>query len=210
MALNGCMASRRPSGYRTLASLSRINLLNELQQHGSRTVAELARAIGLHHNTAREHLHRLIDAGLVESESIRSHRKGRPRILYRMVRRVDSPRKAWLESLEQKAARGRKLLPIVEASGDRTESRQLDALDNHMDRCGFEVEIQQDQNRMLMHECPFGDLAKENPQVCQVHFELVKDVLELADGPLQATEVHPFLKPNLCAVEWARQQSDDD
>lgn len=204
------MASAHPLGYRTLASLSRINLLHELQQHGSRTVTELAGATGLHHNTAREHLNRLIEAGLVVSQSILNHRKGRPRILYHAAQGAESAtRRAWLEASEQRSELLHRLLPFSVASTGRGEvGRQLDVLDDHMEQCGFDAEIEPDGSRMTMHECPFGDLAKDNPQVCQVHFALVKDALELADGPLRATELHPFVEPSVCIVDMECPRSD--
>jgi predicted ArsR family transcriptional regulator len=60
-----------------------------------------------------------------------------------------------------------------------------------MDQCGFDAAINTDASQMTMHECPFSELAKDNPQVCQVHFALVKDALQLMDGPLEALAVHP-------------------
>lgn len=197
------MASRHLTEYRTLASLSRINLLHELQQHGWQTVAELAKATGLHHNTAREHLHHLIDTGFVDSEPIPRQSKGRPRIRYRAARGADSaPRKAWLEASEQRSELIHKLMPLTTVTADRTPmARQLDILDDHMDQCGFEADIQPDGTRMTMHNCPFADLARNHPQVCEVHFALVRDVLEISEGPLRATGIHPFSGPAVCVVD---------
>lgn len=203
MALNGPMASRHPRNYKTLASLSRINLLHELQQHGSLTVTELAAATGLHHNTAREHLHRLIDAGFVRSESIPRTSKGRPKILYRTATGRDDPtHRARLLEAEARTERFRKLLPTRKIGIDRSPiDRQLDMLDDHMDQCGFDAAIEIDSKQMTMHDCPFSELARAHPQVCEVHFALVKDALQLADGPLEARELHPFSGPHDCTVD---------
>jgi len=203
MALNGTMASRQPTDYRTLASLSRINLLHVLQENGAQTVADLAAATGLHHNTAREHLHRLIDAGFVDSEVIPTSTKGRPRIRYRAARGVNSPAsRARLESAEKRSELIRRLLPISDVSGESTElSRQLDSLDDHMDQCGFDAEVSPDCSRMTMHDCPFATLARDNPQVCEVHFGLVQDALGATGGPLRAYDLHPFSGPRACTVE---------
>jgi predicted ArsR family transcriptional regulator len=54
---------------------------------------------------------------------------------------------------------------------------------------------------MTMHSCPFADIARDNPQVCEVHFALVKDALELIDGPLTAQALHPFSGPDVCTVD---------
>lgn len=197
------MATRHLTDYRTLASLSRINLLHELQQHGSKTITELAEATGLHHNTAREHLHRLIDAGFVDSEPVPSVSKGRPKLRYRAARGSENPAKrARQEASERRSELLRRMLPVIDVTEEHTpRSRQLDALDDHMDQCGFDAEINPDHTNMTMHDCPFADLAKENPQVCQVHFALVQDALDVDGGPLQATNLRPFSSPMKCVVD---------
>ena len=197
------MATRHLPDYRTLASLSRINLLHELQQHGSKTITELANATGLHHNTAREHLHRLIDAGFVDSEPVPSVTKGRPKLRYRAARGSDNPAKrARQESAARRTELLRRMLPMADVTQVQTpKSRQLDSLDDHLDQCGFDGESHEDNTRVTMHDCPFSDLARNNPQVCQVHFALVQDALNVEDGPLHATKLHPFSSPMKCIVD---------
>lgn len=203
MALNGVMATRHPSNYRTLASLSRINLLHELQQRGSQTVTQLAKATGLHHNTAREHLHRLIDAGFVRSEPIPTDHKGRPKILYRAAnRRGDLVGQGRLRAAKQRTEHVRKLLPMREVGHDPSPvDEQLDMLDDHMDQCGFDAVIDSDGQQMTMHDCPFAKLAHEHPQVCEVHFELAKDALNMVDGPVEVQSLHPFATPRDCVLK---------
>ncbi len=198
------MASRRPRTYfKTLTALSRINLLHALQVNGSMTVTELAAATELHENTAREHLHSLIDAGFVRSESIPRTSKGRPKILYRAATHPDDPaRRARQHAAEVRTERFHRLMPLHDVGSGRTAlDRQLDMLDDHMDQCGFDAEITADASRMTMHGCPFAELARENPQVCQVHFALLRDGLQLADGPLEAQALHPFSGPDECTVD---------
>ena len=202
MALNRGMALRHSTDYRTLASLSRVNLLHALQRNGAQTISELASATGLHHNTAREHLHRLIDAGFVDSEPIPSVGKGRPQLRYRAARGSESPAlRARRLSSERRTELIRKLLPLADVSAESAPlSRQLDALDDHMEQCGFDVEIDVSQSRMVMHDCPFSTLAKDNPQVCEVHFALIQDALNDDEGPIQASELQPFSGHRTCTV----------
>ena len=83
------MADRRVSAYRTLASESRVHILHALQQEdGPMTVDAVATAVGLHVNTAREHLDRLVESGFVARESEVRTTRGRPRILYCSVDRM--------------------------------------------------------------------------------------------------------------------------
>lgn len=79
------MTARRVNAYRALASASRVTLLDALQQRDGMTITELAEVSGLHTNTAREHLGRLIGAGFVTCEPEERHTRGRPRMLYRAV-----------------------------------------------------------------------------------------------------------------------------
>lgn len=167
------------------------------------TVAELATATGLHGNTAREHLHSLIDAGFVTSEPIRRTTKGRPQILYRAATQPgDSVRRAKLHAAQVRTEQFRSpsRFRADDASGTSLD-RQLDLLDDHMEQCGFNATISADASRMTMRDCPFSGLVKANPQVCEVHFALVKDALELGDGPLGARDMHPHSGPHECVVD---------
>lgn len=203
MALNGVMAARHLPDYRTLASLSRINLLHELQQRGSQTITELAAATGLHHNTAREHLHRLIASGFVDSEPIPSVGKGRPKLRYRAARGSENAaRQARQEAADRRTELVYRMLPLSDVSKPRSPAaRQLDSLDDHMEQCGFDAEIDEDCSHMTMHDCPFSELARDNPQVCQVHFALVQDALDVDGGPLRATNLKPFAGDHRCTID---------
>lgn len=68
---------------RVLASPSRNELLHLLQQNGTATVSDLASATGLHPNTVREHLGRLLEVDLVRREPEVRTVRGRPRMFYR-------------------------------------------------------------------------------------------------------------------------------
>ncbi|MEO7007273.1 MAG: helix-turn-helix domain-containing protein [Terrimesophilobacter sp.] len=183
MALDDTMATHQTATRRTLASLSRINLLHELQEHGTRTITELAEATGLHHNTAREHLHRLIGAGLVASEPIPVDQKGRPKLRYRATTGGAVPHTGQASSIRSPA------------------DEQLDTLGDHMSQCGFDAVIEADRQHMVMHDCPFAALAHAHPQVCAVHFALVKGSLESTVGPVRARRLHPFFTQDDCIVD---------
>ena len=45
-------------------------------------VAELTEHLGLHHNAIRQHLAKLVDAGLLSEDTIRRVGRGRPRLSY--------------------------------------------------------------------------------------------------------------------------------
>lgn len=72
-----------------LGSSRRVELLDALQRHGACTVGELAAETGLHENTTREHLQRLIAEGYVRRERGTPAGRGRPRMQYRATRPSD-------------------------------------------------------------------------------------------------------------------------
>ncbi|MEC5152490.1 ArsR family transcriptional regulator [Cryobacterium sp. GrIS_2_6] len=204
------MSSRPPSSYRTLASFSRIKLLYFLQQRGTMTVSDLSEATGLHHNTTREHLQRLISDGFVTCEPEERDVKGRPRILYSAAAGVDhyagSIRVAKVEAAERRGDQVRRMLPLT-AAIDSPLQRQLDALDDHLDQTGFEARIDADGRHLTLHECPYSEMVKDHPEVCRVHLGLVQGILQQAGGPLTADALHPLTEPDTCTLDlnWSHQ-----
>ncbi|MDR0359202.1 MAG: transcriptional regulator, partial [bacterium] len=71
------------------------------------------------------------------------------------------------------------------------------------ERLGFQPELveEAEQSRMLLHRCPFLDLAKTHPEVtCSVHLGLIRGALAEVDTPLEVTDLEPFVKPSLCVA----------
>jgi len=210
---NGAMAAQPPS-YKTLASLSRMNLLYQLQSRGTMTVNDLAEAAGLHHNTAREHLDRLIAEGFVTCTPETRDSKGRPRMLYSAASEVGaelgSIRARKIVAAQQRAEQLRRILPpqavdlpaLAGCSGPAAQ-RQLDALDDHLDQAGFDARVAADGERLNLHDCPYSEMVKEHPEVCGVHYRLIQGVLEQADGPLRAVGLNLIDAPHRCVIEMA-------
>lgn len=187
--------------YKTLASLSRVNLLHELQTRGAMTVDDLAAATGMHHNTAREHLHRLIETGLARGDPIPRETRGRPKLLYRAATEPEDPqRQSRLRAAESRTEELRRILPLAGAPAPARADPQLDILDDHMDQVGIEATIDTGAGCMTMHDCPFASIAETNPQVCRVHHGLIADALALVDGPMRAGELHPFSAAGECTL----------
>lgn len=196
-ALNGVMPARGLRVYyKTLDSLSRINLLHALQTRGALTVDELAQAAGLHPNTAREHLHRLIAVGLVRSEPVLRGVRGRPVLRYHASgaapasQRPASQRPAPQRPASQRPAPHR--------------SQQLAALDEHLGRCGFDAALGPDAGRLTMRDCPFAALSEGNPQVCEVHRTLIANALRSTPGPVRAGRLRRLVTEHECTLELTR------
>lgn len=240
-------SSRLSHAERTLAAASRVDLLHLLQRGGTHTVGDLARATGLHENTTREHLARLVHDGYAVREPETRTVRGRPRMLYRATSPQDARRdpaargrledaiahvaltKALIGGFgrdvgpTRDAARsagraltgpGGSLEPSVPGTRDglteqAVEGRQLDALEGHLDRLGFDPERDDAALRIDLWRCPFLDLARERPDVvCSVHLGLAVGVLETAGGPIVAERLRPFVGHDHCVLELARTPAD--
>src|SRR5699024_2458963 len=132
-----------PEHYRVLASPSRIELLYLLQTRGAQSVEQLAEASGLHTNTAREHLHLLIEAGFVHSQPIRRSGRGRPRIRYSVADSLSDPATARrVRDAYDRADLVRRIVaPHAAPQNPTPADRQLDVLEDQLDTCGFDATI---------------------------------------------------------------------
>lgn len=81
----GAGGERRPPRLRVPDPVSRRDLLRLLTTEGAATVAALADRTGLHENTVRSHLDRLVRDGLAAREVEVRAVRGRPRHVYRAV-----------------------------------------------------------------------------------------------------------------------------
>lgn len=161
--------------FKTLASLSRLRLLYQVQTRGSLTVDELAAAMGLSRNTVREHLQRLVEVGLVRTEPMLGGVRGRPRLLYGTATGRSGP-------------------------SDGQEC-QLGVLGDHLHQCGFDATIEPEAQRVTMRDCPFARLSEKTPEVCRVHLALIEGALRCVDGPVRAGQLHRFSSARECTLE---------
>jgi predicted ArsR family transcriptional regulator len=210
------MASGPASAHRTLASASRVAILHRLQAAGRPLrVDELAASVGLHVNTTRDHLDRLISAGFVTSE--REHRatRGRPRVLYRSVARPaaatadprhrDQLRRLLLDEYARKHGHS----ATEDHSGTHVWD-QLAALETHFEDLGFDPDADVEQLQVHLRRCPVADLAREQTEmVCSVHLDLTRGVLARADGPLTAERLEPFVGPRHCILHLSEEPAGD-
>ncbi len=204
------MGSRRPPDLRTLASLSRVKLLYALLQHGCLTVEELAVEANLHTNTAREHLHRLIDDGFAVSQPLRSTSRGRPKVVYALAGDRDDPIQAEkISAALHRIEQLNRLFPGADGTQERTPAdQQVDMVEDHMDQCGFDATVDRDDLCVHIRECPVEALAREHPEVCQVHFHLVGTALHRVDGPLEAAKLNRLDPDDGCSVELRRTEEE--
>ena len=185
-------------------------------------IRALAEATGLHENTVRFHLDRLVADGLLERRAGTSRGPGRPPLLF-VARREQHG--AGHDNYELLA---RVLATQVGAAGDPTTvareagrawgrdqaavrdvippaawDEALDELARVLDGAGFAPEVAEQPGgaEVRLHTCPFLRLAREDRAVpCAVHLGLMDGLLEGMgwDGAVERLE--PFATPTLCVA----------
>jgi len=207
---------------------SRTRVLEVLQDSGTQlNVSDVAARVGLHTNTVRLHLDALVAAGLAESEAEKRDLRGRPRTLYAanansanagrrsyrllaeilassMAAQTSKPREAAVKAgHEWGRYLGEGPPPFKRVDADEATGRLVGALDT----LGFSPEAvtRGRQRRVLLHHCPFREVAKEYPEVaCSIHLGLMNGLLAELDAPLEVDRLDPFVEPALCVASLSR------
>jgi predicted ArsR family transcriptional regulator len=216
--------------HRALASESRQALLAVLRRHKRPLdAAEAAEAVGLQRNTARVHLDVLTSAGLVTRRLEERTTIGRPRVLYEAARPPASgsdrgPADAGYRDLARVLAD--QLTGVADARNEaiRAGRRWAAALDARplpqrslspggavrvateiLGSLGFEPEPvpTAEPDRILLHRCPFAEVARENRSVvCGIHLGMLRATFERLDTSLVVEGLDSFVTddPLLCVV----------
>lgn len=184
-------------------------------------IRALAEATGIHENTVRFHLGRLLDDGLVERQRGESPGPGRPPWTFVARRDRDGAGRENYElmatvlsdfvehSSEQPAVvareAGRAWARRQAPTGGATQAWDgaLDELARVLDASGFapELTVQPDGATVRVHHCPFLSIARTDQTVpCGVHLGLMEGVLEAVGAPGQVDRLEPFVTPSLCVA----------
>jgi len=88
-----------------------------------------------------------------------------------------------------------------------TAARALGDLTALLDDMGFDPEVADPETRLrtppriLLHECPFREVASRHPAVvCSLHLGVIRGALARMRAPLTAGRLEPFASPGLCLV----------
>jgi predicted ArsR family transcriptional regulator len=220
--------------YRALAGRSRQALLAALVEAGRPMDAgEAAAAVGLHRNTARVQLDMLSSADLVTRTAERRGGRGRPHVVYELTpaaggalaaEEAQAGSASYRELARMLASQLSELADVHEAA-IRAGRRWAAALDEQplpvepvsaadaaavltgvLARLGFAPEPDLDGGQILLHRCPFAEVARENRAIiCGIHLGMLTATAERIDSPLDVTGLDPFVNddPLLCVVRLA-------
>jgi len=198
------------AGYSAISSYSRVEILHLLQERPARSIVELCDATGLHPNTVREHLQRLIGAGYVIPETERRTTRGRPRVLYSAATgAADASSPVARRRAEDAARRGdlmRRVMPWTETGDLPTDAvHQLDALVDDLGDAGFEPLVDEAELTLDLTPCPHASSqSAHRATLCTVHLGLMDGVLVQAGGPLRVEGMEPSCDPEQCVVRLSR------
>ncbi|MGA3352129.1 MAG: hypothetical protein ABSD85_02955 [Acidimicrobiales bacterium] len=194
--------------------------------------SEAGRRVGLHRNSARAHLDALVAVGLARRRVELRATRGRPRVLYELatasaavpessrgemdhgyldLAQLLAGQLTQLEDASREAVRaGRRWAAAVDSSplcvGRMGPIEAMRTVAGLFDKLGFGSELVLDEKRILLHSCPFLEVAKQaRPVVCGVHLGMLKATLERLEAPLEVTGFHPLVEddPPLCVVSFA-------
>lgn len=191
---------------------------------GPLTIAEIADRLGIHSNTVRFHLARLLDTGHVERASSGARAPGRPPQLFQAVRGMDplgpqnyrllaeilldgitTQPNASMLSLEAGRAWGRQrasaLTGTTESDTPAAAGEAEERLLRLLDEWGFAPEhaIGGDRRKIELRHCPFLELSSSRSEiVCPIHLGLMQGAMESWRAPVTVDRLDPFVEPDLC------------
>lgn len=176
-------------------------------------VDEIAPAVGLHPNTVRGHLDALLAAGRVTRVPDQRATPGRPHWLYSATN--SAPERELAHALEAELRRSsapevaRRAAAIWADAGP--DVLPADSPDSAVDRAtealttlGFDAVRNPVGDAITLRVCPYADLVRDQPVICDIHAELLGAVLGRTRQPvaLDRLDVHP--RPGLCVAHLRR------
>jgi predicted ArsR family transcriptional regulator len=189
-------------------------VLDALRAAGSDASAEqIAEAAGVHVNTARFHLKRLIEDGLVESSTVPSGGRGRPQVLFRPRGQAGDRSYLMLAQMLSDVAATLKPGPVATVgrawgermlAASRADGDAVDRVEAVMNAIGFQPAVtrHEDGVDIELRHCPFVEVARVHPGVvCGMHQSLVQGVLDGLDSGLHVDTLAPFVTPTTCRAE---------
>jgi predicted ArsR family transcriptional regulator len=160
-------------------------------------VSEMTEHFGLNHNAIRQHLAKLVEAGLVVEETARTGGRGRPKLLYGLDPKAESrwgvtgPYERLASWLAEIVRTGDSPVEVGRRAGRRHQLGGTDVADpvahlvDQMARHGFDPTVRErgEAFDVTLHTCPFESTALADPDtVCKLHLGMAYGIAESIDG----------------------------
>jgi predicted ArsR family transcriptional regulator len=160
------------------------------------TIADLTDRLALNHNAVRQHLAKLVAAGLLIEERAAPSGPGRPKLVYSVDPAAESrwgvtgPYERLSALLTEVIRSGDTPLEVGRRAGHRFAADHPDgdpstALVSLTAHSGFQPTFEQrgDEVEVLLHACPFANAALADPDiVCELHHGMAIGIAETLGG----------------------------
>ena len=214
----------RAERHRLLGNPYRLAIVEALEE-APRQIPELARLLGIHPTTVRDHLEKLLEAGVLHEEPGVPAGRGRPSKRYRLRHPLlgkDTEVRLFIGSLISllRTAYGERAVAAAEEEGAR-RGRELGRPFRHpsleqavrvvietLERLSFAPTPPSRRSGVVVvdvRHCPFN-VDPRDPDaavVCAFHEGLIRGVAEVASGENVGVRLLPFVAPGLCRVEMS-------
>ncbi len=183
------------------------------------SVDEICAETGLHPNTVRVHLDILQAGGVVSREPGQRVGRGRPPWMYRVVEsdlmaerralasdlveqlgQADSPELAAIAARKWADQANQAHLALVAQSPDEVvveAGRSLAEL-------GFTVTVNPVGDRIDLTGCPYADLVREHPVICDIHAAFLNQLFASSDSEVAMDHLDVWPRPGVCSVHLHR------
>jgi predicted ArsR family transcriptional regulator len=190
-------------------------------------ISSVAAELGLHVNTAREHLDGLVATGLAHRSRLAPTGRGRPAWGYRaaayrsgaaaeyvglarvLAEHVSAQGGDIAQDMIKLGRRWGRVTAAAEAAPTAEPARSVgvtspnDLVVRILDDLGFDPEPSRGDRTVTvrLRRCPMLEVAREHPDVvCQVHRGIVEGVLEAQDAPTEGVTLRAFAEPGACLL----------
>ena len=182
-------------------------------------VEQIADAVGLHPNTVRGHLDALLASGRITRVPDQRSTRGRPHWLYSATASASIRELARALDTELDRASAPDVARLAaatwaEAGPDVGPADTIEAAVDQTTRAltdfGFEAVRNPVGDQITLRACPYAELVHEHPVICDIHAELLGEVLARTAQPVTLEGLDVFPRPDLCVARLRRPDADPE
>ena len=176
-------------------------------------VEDIAVAVGLHPNTIRGHLDALLAAGRISRIPDQRATRGRPHWLYSATApaSIRELSRALDEELELASAPEVARLAAATWAEVGPDVGPVDTMDEAVDQTtealgdfGFDAVHNPLGDEITLRSCPYAELVDEHPVICDIHAELLGELLSRTGQPVTLRCLEVFPRPGMCIARLSR------
>lgn len=182
-------------------------------------VEQIAEAVGLHANTVRGHLDALLASGRITRVPDQRSTRGRPHWLYSAtasasIRELARALDAELELASAPDVARLAAATWAEVGPDVGRAESVEAAVDQTVRAltdfGFEAVRNPVGDQITLRGCPYAEMVHEHPVICDIHAELLGEVLARTAQPVTLEGLDVFPRPGLCVARLRRPDTDPE